>query len=107
MSREHAYDELLADIGEAVRLHYRLEPSHPDPDLALLQGDRLYARGLARLAELGDLQATLALADTISLVAQAYADGAPERAAAIWRESARSVRSRCASSAIDGRLTGP
>jgi hypothetical protein len=36
-----------------------------------MAGDRLYALGLARLAELGDLQAVGELADVISLAAQA------------------------------------
>ena len=35
-----------------------------DPDLALLAGDRLYALGLARLAELGDLDARRACSPT-------------------------------------------
>ena len=55
-----------------------------DPDLALLAGDRLYALGLARLAELGDLDAVAELADVISLAAQAQAEGDAERAEAVW-----------------------
>ena len=62
-----------------------------DPDLALLAGDRLYALGLARLAELGDLEAVTELADVISLCAQAHAAGDPERAAAVWEAGARAV----------------
>ena len=50
-----------------------------DPDLALLAGDRLYALGLARLAELGDLEAVAVLADVISRAAQAHAEGDPAR----------------------------
>ena len=62
-----------------------------DPDLALLAGDRLYALGLARLAELGDLAAVTALADLISLSAQAHAEGDPERADAAWEAAARGL----------------
>ena len=62
-----------------------------DPDLSLLAGDRLYALGLARLAELGDLEAVAELADVISLAAQAHAEGDPERAAAIWEAGVRAV----------------
>ena len=48
-----------------------------EPDLALLAGDRLYALGLERLAELGDLEAVAVLADVISLAAQAHAEDEP------------------------------
>jgi hypothetical protein len=86
------YAELLADIAEGARLHYELEPGAPDPDLALLEGDALYARGLSRLAELGDLAATGELADVISLVAQARAAGDGELAAAVWEAGTHAVR---------------
>jgi hypothetical protein len=62
-----------------------------DADLALLVGDRLYALGLSRLAELGDLDAVAVLADTIVLGAQAYATGAPELAEAAWSAGAQAV----------------
>ena len=62
-----------------------------DPDLALLAGDRLYALGLARLAELGDLDAVAELADVISLAAQAHAEGDVERAEAIWAAGVAAV----------------
>lgn len=81
--RAAQYEQLLVDIGEGVRLHYG-EPGD-DPDLALLQGDLLYARGLATLAELGDLEATTELADVISLVAAAHAGGDLELAEAAWQ----------------------
>lgn len=60
-----------------------------DQDLALLAGDRLYALGLARLAEIGDLEAVARLADLISLCAQAHAEGTPERATAAWEAARR------------------
>jgi hypothetical protein len=62
-----------------------------DPDLALLLGDQLYALGLARLAALGDLEAVDVLADVISSLAQAHAEGAPERAEDIWRAGAIAI----------------
>ena len=56
-----------------------------DPDLALLGGDRLYALGLDRLAEDGDLQAIAALADVISECARSHAEDAPDQAQTAWR----------------------
>jgi hypothetical protein len=80
-------------IHEGTRLHYggaRLF-SEADPDLCLLLGDWLYAAGLARLAELGDLEAVGELADLISLLAQAQAREEPELAEAIWEAGAVAV----------------
>jgi hypothetical protein len=85
------YDHLLGDIAEGARLHY--QDGGQDPDLSLLQGDYLYARGLERLADLGDLEAIGHLAEAISQVAQAQAAGDPERAAAAWRTGVARVRS--------------
>jgi hypothetical protein len=78
------YAELMEDILAGARMHYRLDPTHDDPDLSLLEGDDRYARGLAKLAALGDLEATAGLADIISLVAQANAAGDLELADAVW-----------------------
>jgi hypothetical protein len=87
------YAVLIEAIYEGYLQHYGegrvLRPA--DPDLALLAGDRLYALGLARLAELGDLEAVAELADVISLAAQAHAEGSPERAAAAWAAGAAAV----------------
>jgi hypothetical protein len=87
------YALLIEAIHEGYLLHYAggrvVRPG--DPDLALLAGDRLYAIGLARLAELGDLDAVSELADVISLAAQAHAEGDAERAAAIWDAGVRAV----------------
>ena len=87
------YGLLVEAIREGYLLHYAsgrvVRPD--DPDLALLAGDRLYALGLARLAELGDLEAVAELADVISLTAQAHAEGDPERAGAVWEAGARAV----------------
>ncbi len=87
--RREEYEQLLRDIGEGVRLHYG-DPG-ADPDLALLQGDLLYARGLVTLAQLGDLDATAELADVISLIAAAHAAGDAELAAAVWRSGTLAV----------------
>ena len=88
-----AYELLIEMIREGAALHYGqpvvLAPA--DPDLGLLLGDQLYALGLARLAELGDLEAVTELADAISLVAAAQAAGSPELAEAVWAAAARSV----------------
>jgi hypothetical protein len=87
--READYELLVGEIVEGVRLHYGEDET--DFDLALLQGDQRYARGLSRLAELGDLQATAELADVISLVAQAYAAGDAALADAVWEAGAVAV----------------
>jgi hypothetical protein len=91
--REDEYALLVEAIHEGYLLHYGagrvVRPE--DPDLSLLAGDRLYALGLARLAELGDLAAVGELADVISLAAQAHAEGDAERAAAVWEAGVRAV----------------
>jgi hypothetical protein len=46
-----------------------------DPDTALLLGDYLYAQGLVRVAQVGDVDAVADLADLISLCAQLRGDG--------------------------------
>jgi hypothetical protein len=93
--QEDHYALLVEAIHEGYLLHYAsgrvVQPE--DPDLSLLAGDRLYALGLARLAELGDLEAVAELADVISLAAQAHAEGDPERAAAVWEAGVRAVAS--------------
>ena len=67
--RDEDYALLVEAIREGYLLHYAsgrvVRPE--DPDLSLLAGDRLYALGLERLAELGDLDAVGELADVISL----------------------------------------
>ena len=71
-------------VVEAVREGYLLHYGDgrvvrgADPDLALLAGDYLYALGLERLAELGDLEAVRELSDLISLSAQVH-DGVDGR----------------------------
>lgn len=82
-------------IREGYRLHYGdgAVVRTPDRDLALLAGDRLYALGLARLAEAGDLEAVRILADLISECAKAHAEQAPERATAAWEAAEAALRS--------------
>jgi hypothetical protein len=88
-----AYALVVEAIHEGSLLHYGrgrvIAPE--DPDLALLGGDRLYAIGLDRLARLGDVEAVAELADVISLVAQAHAEGDLARAEAAWEAGARAV----------------
>ena len=91
--REHEYELLLEMILEGSLLHYgapRLVHG-TDPDLALLLGDQLYALGLVRLGELGDLDAVGELADLISLLAQAQAASDPRLADAIWQAGAAAI----------------
>jgi hypothetical protein len=87
----------VAFVIEAIRegelLHYgapRLFAAI-EPDLALLAGDRLYALGLARLAELGDVEAVSELADVIALCAQSRAEQRPELADAVWQAGVAAV----------------
>jgi len=82
------YAAVVESIREGFLLHYgepRLLRSD-DPDLRLLVGDHLYARGIERLVELDDLLAVRELSDLISLSAQlatATADTAPA-SAILW-----------------------
>jgi len=93
VDRPADYALIVEVVREGYLQHYGtgrvVEPG--DPDLALLAGDRLYALGLARLAELGDLEAVTELADVISLSAQAHAEGRPAVAEEAWRCGARAV----------------
>jgi hypothetical protein len=92
------YAILFESIREGYLLHYARPRvvNGADEDLALLAGDYLYARGLERLAALGDLEAVRELSDLISLVAQLHggdepADGTPDGSAALWLASAVTV----------------
>jgi hypothetical protein len=90
---EGDYELLLEMILEGSLLHYgapRLVRG-ADPDLALLLGDQLYALGLARLAELGDVDAVAELADLISLLAQARAASDTGLADAVWQSGAVAI----------------
>ena len=91
--REAEYELLLEMILEGSLLHYDTPRVvyTTDRDLALLLGDQLYALGLARLAALGDLEAVAVLADLISQLAQAHAEGDLQRADTIWDAGAMAV----------------
>ena len=80
---------VLEAVYEGYLMHYG-EPrafTGMDDDLRLLAGDALYALGLARLAEAGDLEAVAVLSDLISASARAQAEGRPEEAEALWESS--------------------
>lgn len=72
---EHALG--IETIYEGYLVHYgRPRLFAPaDDDTALLLGDYLYAQGLVRVADTGDVGAVADLAELISLCGQARADG--------------------------------
>jgi hypothetical protein len=81
---------VLEAVYEGYLLHYgssRLFDGM-DGDLRLLAGDTLYALGLARLAERGDLPAVAELSELITRTAQAQAEGRAAEAEALWDASA-------------------
>ena len=91
-----AFEGLVPDANralviEAVREGFELHYGKPrafegmDEDLELLAGDALYALGLARLAEHGDLEAVAELADLITNCAKAEAEGRGTEP--LWRKS--------------------
>ena len=84
---------VIEAVYEGYLMHYGTPRafSGMDEDLRLLAGDALYALGLARLAERGDLEAVAELADLISLTARAHAEGRAELAESLWLASARAL----------------
>ena len=82
---EAVYEGYLMHYGEP-RLFGRM-----GADLRLLAGDSLYALGLARLADAGDLEAVSELSDLISLSARAQADARPDRAEVLWDASEQAL----------------
>ena len=84
-------DFVLEAVHEGYLMHYG-DPNGfrgMDEDLALLAGDSLYALGLARLAEEGDLEAVAMLADVITNCAKAHAEGDPGLAEGLWSKASR------------------
>ncbi len=65
-----------------------------DDDLRLLAGDALYALGLSRLAERGDLEAVAELAELISNCARAEAEGRRDAVARLWKAGAARLGAR-------------
>jgi hypothetical protein len=86
-------DFVLDAIREGYELHYGTPRVFEgmDDDLRLLAGDALYAVGLSRLAETGDLEAVAELADLISVCAQAQAEKRPEAAEERWSATAKKL----------------
>jgi hypothetical protein len=90
-------DEERGFVLEAVYEGYLMHYGEPraftgmDDDLRLLAGDAMYALGLARLAQTGDLEAVAVLSDLISASAQAQAEGRPADAEALWDASSDSL----------------
>jgi hypothetical protein len=86
---------VLEAVYEGYLLHYGSPRAFTgmDEDLRLLAGDALYALGLSRLAEAGDLEAVTELSDLISLTATAHVEGSPEVADELWLASARALSS--------------
>ena len=95
------YALLVETVFEGYLQHYAkgrvLRPA--DPGLALLAGDHLSALGLSRLAELGDLEAIVVLADVISDCARAHAEGRDADVDDIWRRGASAIAGAAAGTA--------
>lgn len=93
--RAAPHPQVYAAVVELVREGYLLHYGTPrmiegaDSDLALLAGDYLYAKGLQRLAALGDLPAVAELAGLIADSARIHAAAAAaDAAAASWLAAA-------------------
>jgi hypothetical protein len=81
---------VLEAVYEGYLMHYGEPRAYAgmEDDLRLLAGDALYALGLSKLAEAGDLEAVAELSNLISGTAQAHAESRPEAAEALWAASA-------------------
>ena len=77
---------VLEAVYEGYLLHYGSPRAFRgmDPDMQLLAGDTLYALGLARLAQRGDIEAVAELADLISLCAWAEAEDRRSLVPELW-----------------------
>ena len=87
------YALVVEAVREGYLLHYeqpRLLAGH-DSDLALLAGDYLYARGLDRLAALGDTPAVATLSDLITNCARLQAEDNPAPIPDLWRNAAEQI----------------
>ena len=78
---------------KAIRAGYDLHHgTSEDPDRALLDGDRLYAEGLATLAAEGDMEAVHTMAGVIAASAAALGAGDEAAAEAAWEQGIRSLQ---------------
>jgi hypothetical protein len=88
---------VLEAVHEGELLHYaepRAFSRSMEDDLRLLAGDALYALGLARLAERGDLEAVGELADLISACARARIEGREDLVGELWTAAADALSGR-------------
>ncbi len=95
----------LETIYEGYLVHYgRSRLFAPDDrDTALLLGDYLYAHGLVRVAETGDVKAVADLAELISRCAQLRADGLGGDGDE-WAATSRSLGNGAGSAATDDEV---
>jgi len=79
----------LETIYEGYLVHYGTPRlfAPPDPDVALLLGDYLYAHGLVRIASFGETDAVADLSELISLCSQLRAEDA-DGDGPLWAASA-------------------
>jgi len=83
---------VLEAVYEGYLLHYETPRAFKgmDPDLRLLAGDSLYALGLERLADGGDIDAVArALRPDISVRLRAGPGAGPELAEELWQATSR------------------
>ena len=81
-----------ASAVAAIRRGYDLHHgAADDADLALLDGDRLYADGLAELAAAGDIEAVRVMAEVIARSAAARGAGDEAAAEAAWEQGLRKL----------------
>ena len=78
--------------AEGGLLAAAVAPDAPGDGEGPYAGDRLYALGLALLAEQGDVRAVAVLADLISECASAHAEDQTPRAAAAWDRATSALR---------------
>ena len=92
-------------IYEGYLVHYGRSRlfAPPDRDTALLLGDYLYAHGLVRVAESGDVKAVADLAELISRCAQLRADGL-DGDGPIWAATSRSLGDGAVADASDEQV---